>query len=50
MYWKKLSRKAIKQRIDEALSENANYRKGKVMGVPASYLDNELFYDDAPFL
>ncbi len=50
MYWKKLSRKAITQRIDEALAENANYRKGKVMGVPASFLDNELFYEDAPFL
>ncbi len=50
MYWKKLSRKAIKNRIDQALQENANYRKGKVLGVPASFLDDELFYDDAPFL
>ncbi|PJA09895.1 MAG: aspartate aminotransferase family protein [Flavobacteriales bacterium CG_4_10_14_0_2_um_filter_32_8] len=50
MYWEKLSHDEITARIDAALAENLNYKTKKVLGVPASYLDEEQFYDDAPFL
>ncbi|PCJ27632.1 MAG: aspartate aminotransferase family protein [Flavobacteriales bacterium] len=50
MYWKKLSHDKITTRVDEALSENMSYKTKKILGIPASYLDEEQFYDDAPFL
>lgn len=50
MYWKKLSQDDIANQIDNALSKNINYKTRKILGVPASYLDQEQFYDDAPFL
>ena len=50
MYWEKLSHEQINTRIEEALNGNLSYRKEKILGVPASYLDEEQFYDDAPFL
>lgn len=34
----------------EALSKNANYRSEYILGIPGTYLDTEVFYDDAPFL
>jgi len=48
--WTKLSHEKIKERIDLALSENIDFRKGKFLGVPASHLDSNVFYSDAPFL
>jgi glutamate/tyrosine decarboxylase-like PLP-dependent enzyme len=50
MYWDKLSHDEITTIVDAALAENMNYKTKKILGVPASYLDEEQFYDDAPFL
>lgn len=50
MYWPKLSTQKIKLKVFEALSANANYRTDKILGIPGTFLDNEIFYDDAPFL
>jgi tyrosine decarboxylase/aspartate 1-decarboxylase len=50
MYWPKLSNDQIKQKVEKALSKNANYKTTTVLGVPATCLDSEVFYDDAPFL
>jgi len=50
MYWEKLSHDEITAQIDAALEQNMNYKTKKILGVPASYLDEEQFYDDAPFL
>ena len=50
MNWPKLSTQHIKLRIFEALSENLNYRSENILGIPATYLDTDIFYDDAPFL
>lgn len=50
MNWPKLSTQSIKLRIFEALGKNLNYRSENILGIPASYLDTEIFYDDAPFL
>jgi glutamate/tyrosine decarboxylase-like PLP-dependent enzyme len=50
MFWEKLSHDEITAVIDTALAENMNYKTKKILGVPASYLDEEQFYDDAPFL
>lgn len=50
MNWPKLSTQAIKLRIFEALGKNLNYRSEHILGIPATYLDTEVFYDDAPFL
>jgi len=48
--WKKLSQQDIQSRVELALSENVDFRKGKFLGVPASHLDSSVFYSDAPFL
>ena len=50
MHWKKLTHVEIDKRIKQALEENMDYRKTDILGVPASYLDEEQFYTDAPFL
>ncbi len=50
MHWKKLTQVEISERVKAALDKNINYRKGLLLGVPATYLDNEIFYDNAPFL
>jgi glutamate/tyrosine decarboxylase-like PLP-dependent enzyme len=50
MYWEKLPHDEIVERVNRALSKNINYKTRKILGVPASYLDEEQFYDDAPFL
>jgi tyrosine decarboxylase/aspartate 1-decarboxylase len=49
-YWKKLSREAIHQRVFEALDGNVDFAKENILGVPASYLDSKVFYQEAPFL
>ncbi|MDN5203732.1 pyridoxal-dependent decarboxylase [Fulvivirgaceae bacterium BMA10] len=48
--WKKLNHEEIKKVVFEALEENVNYHNENVLGVPASHLDNKVFYQDAPFL
>lgn len=50
MYWPKLTSDKINKRVFDALNNNVNYRKTPVLGLPASYLDSEVFYEDAPFL
>lgn len=50
MFWPKLSTQSIKIKVFEALSNNINYRSENILGLPATFLDTEIFYDDAPFL
>lgn len=50
MNWPKLDNYKIKLKVFEALSANANYRSENILGLPGTYLDTEVFYDDAPFL
>ncbi len=50
MYWESYSHKKIKEVVFGALEQNLDYREKPVLGLPASYLDTEVFYDDAPFL
>lgn len=50
MFWESYSHKKIKETIFGALEKNLDYREKPVLGLPASYLDSEVFYDDAPFL
>jgi glutamate/tyrosine decarboxylase-like PLP-dependent enzyme len=50
MYWKKLPFKSIKAQIFEALGKNLNYKDEPILGLPATYLDQEQFYFNAPFL
>ncbi len=49
MYWPKLRTRDIKKRVFEALSQNIGYSEN-ILGLPATYLDQEQFYFDAPFL
>lgn len=56
MFWKKLSREAINEKVFSAINENTSYVDEIVLGVPASYLDEKVFprgasfLKDAPFL
>lgn len=50
MNWSKLPIREVRQRVFEALNKNLNYREEKILGLPATYLDQEQFYFDAPFL
>jgi len=50
MQWPKLPTRAIKQRVFEALNQNLNYNQETILGLPATYLDQEQFYFNAPFL
>lgn len=50
MYWESYSHKKIKEVVFGALEQNLDYREKPVLGLPASYLDTEVFYADAPFL
>jgi tyrosine decarboxylase / aspartate 1-decarboxylase len=50
MNWPKLNNHKIKLKVFEALSANANYRSEDILGLPGTFLDTEVFYDDAPFL
>ena len=55
-FWKRLSHEEISQRISNALNKNVDYRENAVLGVPASHLDDNVFFTDpnllnqAPFL
>ena len=50
MAWEKKSEQEIKQTIFKALEKNTNYAEKNVLGVPASYLDEKVFSQDASFL
>lgn len=48
--WKKLTQEKIRERVFEALQHNVDYYSEKILGIPASHLDDKVFYQDAPFL
>ncbi len=50
MHWDSYSHKKLKDLIFGALEQNLDYRQKTVLGLPASFLDTEVFYHDAPFL
>ena len=47
-YWKKLSEDEIRSKVAKALDRNVNYRDKTILGVPASHLDEKVFYGTAP--
>jgi len=49
-FWKKKTAKEIKDIVFNALEENVNYEKQTILGIPASYLDDKIFNQDASFL
>lgn len=49
-FWRKRSAEEIKQIVFDALDRNVNYVDEGVLGVPASYLDDKVFNQDASFL
>jgi tyrosine decarboxylase / aspartate 1-decarboxylase len=49
-FWKKWSDQEIKERVFSALDKNVNYSQKTILGVPASYLDEKVFAQDASFL
>jgi glutamate/tyrosine decarboxylase-like PLP-dependent enzyme len=49
-HWIRKTNKEIRERVFEALKENVDFRHSDIMGVPASHLDSNVFYDDFPFL
>jgi len=48
--WIKLPSHEIRKRVFQALEMNIDFRHSDIMGVPASHLDSNVFYDDFPFL
>ena len=54
--WRKRSQDEIQQRVATALNKNVNFNEQTILGLPASYLDQEVFSHDsnllknAPFL
>jgi len=48
--WNKKSQEEIKEYIFSALNENVNYNTQNVLGIPASYLNDEVFTQDESFL
>ena len=50
MFWEKYNYSQIKSKVFEALSKNTNYRTENILGIPGTFLDTEIFYDDAAFL
>lgn len=48
--WKKRSQEEMKSIVFGALNKNVNFSEHNILGVPASYLDDKVFYQDASFL
>lgn len=48
--WKKYNQEEIKARIFAALHQNVNYSEQSILGVPASYLDSKVFYQESSFV
>jgi hypothetical protein len=48
--WKKKSQQEIKKYIFDALDHNLNYNTQNILGIPATYLDEEVFSQDETFL
>lgn len=49
-YWKRLSHEDQDRRISQALQQNIDYKQKVSLGIPASRLDSQVFYDQASFL
>lgn len=50
MIWEKKGSEEIKRIVFSALENNINYSEKNIIGVPASYLDEKVFSQDATFL
>lgn len=50
MFWEKYSYSQIRSKVFESLSKNTNYKTENILGIPGTFLDTDIFYDDAPFL
>lgn len=48
--WNKYSNQRIREVVFRALEENTSFFDKNLVGVPASHLDANVFYSDAPFL
>lgn len=48
--WTKKTQEELKERVFEALKKNVSYSDENILGVPASYLDEKVFNQDAAFL
>lgn len=48
--WRKYTDQELKDTVFSALKENVNYKDATVLGVPASFLDDKVFNQDAHFL
>lgn len=48
--WKKKTEEEIKAIVFDALEKNVDYNRKNVLGVPASYLDDKVFNQDASFI
>ncbi|NNE26313.1 MAG: aspartate aminotransferase family protein, partial [Saprospiraceae bacterium] len=49
-FWKKKTQEEIKTVVFNALKSNVNYQKENKLGIPASFLEEKVFYQDAAFL
>lgn len=49
-YWVKKSNEEIKETVFGALAKNVDYEKQNTLGIPASYLDQQVFNQNASFL
>ena len=49
-YWQKKSQEEIKTIVFNALDQNVNYEKQKILGIPASYLYDKIFNQDSSFI
>jgi len=49
-YWKKYSSEKLAEKIDNSLKKNVDFKNDVSLGYPASQLDGNVFYDNAPFL
>ena len=47
MFWEKYTYSQIKSKVFDSLSKNTNYRTENILGIPGTFLDTEIFYDDA---
>jgi len=50
IYWKKKSHEEIKSIVFPALKKNIDYKQQHALGIPASYLDEKVFNQNATFL
>lgn len=50
MTWAKKTNEEIRQTVFDALAKNMNYAESSVLGIPASYLDKNVFSQDERFL